>query len=82
MSMKGIPPRYDSASWEAEQDANTLAEAEIIKSDKTRMEKAQDAAKVMSQRKQEEANKMAKIASSKMAYDRSPKPPQKGESGG
>ena len=53
------PISADEKRWQAEGDANTLAEAEVIKGDKGRSKAAKGAAKKMS----EEATKRAKAFS-------------------
>ena len=53
----------EDKKWERENDARTLAEAEVIKNDKTRYSGAKKEAKVISKMKQEEAKAMKKIAS-------------------
>jgi len=58
--------------WQAEDDARTLSEAEVIKSDASRLSKAEAAAKTISERKQKEAEAMKKIATGGMVYDKSP----------
>jgi hypothetical protein len=54
-------PKSDT-QWQKESDAHTLAEAERIKADPTRMKGAQTAAKKILTEKQKEVNQMAKIA--------------------
>jgi hypothetical protein len=51
--------------WEATWDAETLARAEEIKSDKPRLNAAQKAALTMTEKKREEAAAMAKVAGKK-----------------
>jgi hypothetical protein len=50
------------AEWQAEDDARALAQAEEIKSDKPRMDKARDAAKKMADEEAERARAMRKVA--------------------
>jgi len=64
-------PMSDS-DWEADSDARTLSEAEIIKNDASRMLKAQSAAKKIADRKAEENMAMRTIAAGKIAYPNSP----------
>jgi len=49
--------------WQRESDARTLAEAEIIKSDKKRMNEATKGAKEIAKEKMADAKAMVKIAS-------------------
>lgn len=58
--------------WRAECDAHTLAEAEAIKSDADRLNKATEAARKMSEREDKEKAAMKKIAAGGMIYDKSP----------
>jgi hypothetical protein len=51
--------------WEAHYDAETLARAEEIKSDEARLSAAQTQAAKMTEKKQEEAAAMAKVAGKK-----------------
>ncbi len=48
--------------WQAESDAHTLAEAETIKADKPRTNRAKTAARKMATEQQKRANAMNKIA--------------------
>jgi len=48
--------------WRAESDAHTLAEAEVIKSDRTRLGAAKREAKSMVTERQEQLNSIKKIA--------------------
>jgi len=54
---------------ESECDARTLAEAEVIKKDATRHERAQAAATRLAEEKKKEADAMAKIADGKGWYE-------------
>ena len=55
-------PKSDAA-WEAESDANTLADATAIRADKPRMKKAATAAKRLAKEKQDQATGMKRVAS-------------------
>lgn len=50
--------------WRAENDARTLAEAEVIKADKKRLAKAQSAATEMLKERQDGLKGLAKVAGS------------------
>lgn len=54
------------ADWEAENDARTLMEANIIMKDEERMKKAQEAAERLAKEKKEEAESMSAV--SKFSY--------------
>lgn len=54
-------PKTDK-EWQAQYDAQTLAQAEEIKADETRLAAAQAQAKKMVENKREEAKAMAKVA--------------------
>lgn len=58
----------EDKKWQAEYDARTLAEAEAIKQDETRLNAAKEAAKTMVDEKQAEAEGMAKVASGVFSY--------------
>jgi membrane protein involved in colicin uptake len=53
------------AEWQAEDDARSLAQAEEIKADKARLDKAQSAAKRMADEEAERAKAMRKVAGRK-----------------
>jgi hypothetical protein len=55
-------PALSDAEWQAKDDARTLAEAEEIKMDKERLERAKVAANKILEEKKEEAKAMAKVA--------------------
>lgn len=57
-------PKSD-AEWRAEQDAETIAEAKLIMSDKTRFANAQAAAEKRAKELKERAAKMDSVAGSK-----------------
>ena len=59
--------------WQAESDARTLTEAEVIKSDEKRMGAAQKAAKRIQEEEEIRATAMKKIAGAKMDYSKSMK---------
>lgn len=52
----------EEKKWQAESDARTLAEAEVIKGDPDRLKAAQESAKGMAEEKSDEAAAMKKIA--------------------
>ena len=54
--------------WQAECDARTIAEGEVIKADEKRFERAQAAAKKMAEAAAVEANALKAIADAKMVY--------------
>lgn len=54
----------ENKKWEQESDAHTLAEAEKIKGDKSRLSGAKTAAKRMANEQQKHADAMAKVAKS------------------
>ena len=51
--------------WQAENDARTLAEANVIQSDPERLDKAKQAAAKMAEEERARANAMSKVARSK-----------------
>jgi PAB1-binding protein PBP1 len=55
-------PSINEERWQAEYDAQTLAEAEKIKSDPARHDRAKTAAQRMVEEKAEEAKAMRKVA--------------------
>jgi len=60
--MIDYPESKTEAQWRAEDDARTLARAEEIKADETRMNNAKEAAVKMVEREKEEIQAMAKVA--------------------
>jgi len=56
----------DEKKWREEDDARTLTQAEIIKSDKERLKGAISAADRMASEKQDEVNFMRKVAGKKV----------------
>lgn len=66
-------PRTDK-EYEARWDAETLANAERIKADPTRLSSAQSAAKAMAEQQDEKQKAMRKVAGRKPT--RSPDPPK------
>jgi hypothetical protein len=54
------------ADWQAEDDARTLARAEVIKNDQSRLTKAQQAANKIAEREMKEASAMKKVAGRKV----------------
>jgi len=63
--MSPISREKTDAEWQAEEDARSLARAEEIKADESRLSKAQDAAKVMADEEAEKAKAMRKVAGRK-----------------
>ena len=57
-------------NWEAESDARTLAEADVIRKDSARRIAAEKAAVDMAKRKKEEAASLAKIAKGGLDYSK------------
>ena len=55
-------------NWEAENDARTLADAEVIRKDSKRAGAAAKAAVDMANRKQDEVEAMRKVSTSQLAY--------------
>lgn len=55
-------------NWEAECDARTLADADVIRNDIVRRTAAEKAAVDMAKRKKDEAAAMAKIAKGQLDY--------------
>lgn len=53
----------DEKRWRAESDAHTLAEADIIRNDKERLEAATEAAKKMAEEQLQRAASMKHVAS-------------------
>ena len=53
----------DEAKWRAESDARSLAEAEVIKGDKERLEAAVAQAKLLAEESEENAESMRSVAS-------------------
>ena len=52
----------DEKKWRADNDARTLAEAEVIQKDKARLKAAKAAAKSMADEKRREATAMTNVA--------------------
>ena len=63
--------------WEAECDARTLADAEVIRNDEKRLGKAQEAAKRLAKEERERADAMEKAGKGMIPYDKSPEPPKR-----
>jgi hypothetical protein len=59
--MKNYPEAVSDNEWQAECDARTLADAEVIHQNPERMNKAKAAATRMANEKQEEAEALKKI---------------------
>ena len=66
------------SEWEAESDARTIAEAEVIRNDSARLIKAQAAAKRLADEARERAEAMERAAKGIGLYPNSPLPPKKG----
>lgn len=62
---KAISMTKVDKKWQAESDARTLMEADVIKADAKRLCTAANAAKTLKKEKQDEAKAMAKIATLK-----------------
>ena len=73
-------PKTDK-EWQAHDDAQTLARAEVIKKDEVRLTRAQEAAAVIANREREEANAMQKVAGKKRISDDKPLRSRGGGSG-
>ena len=58
------------AKWKAENDARTLAEADVITKDKNRMEAAQKAAEEMAAEQEKEAEAMKKVSEGGIDYEK------------
>lgn len=58
--------------WQAESDARTLAEAERIKSESSRLKNAQTAAKRMVNDQQKELQSLSKVAQTKSSSPKEP----------
>lgn len=59
----GMTDEQREAHWQAQNDARTLAEAEMIKNDPERLKAATEMADKMAEEKVEEARSMSKVAS-------------------
>ena len=62
--IEGTGPKSE-ADWEAECDARTLSEAEVIKKDEGRLKKAQTAAERLAKEAADKAAAMKKVADPK-----------------
>jgi len=60
-----IEQPQSEAEWQAEYDARSLAEAEKIKNDPRRLQRAQTAAGRLAEKEKEEAKAMSKVAGRK-----------------
>lgn len=69
--IKSISP--DEARWRAEEDARTLARAEEIKSDPTRVKNASVAAQELLRSREEEISGLRKVASKQAPKNTPPK---------
>ena len=58
----GMTDEQREAHWQAQNDARTLADAEVIKNDADRLKAATEMAKRMADEKVEEARAMSKVA--------------------
>ena len=65
--MAGLSMTAQDKVWQAERDARSLAEAELIKGDVRRMRAAKVQAKKMAIEKAKEAAKLKKVATTKTA---------------
>ena len=65
-------PTKNSGDWEAEDDARTLANAEVIKGDAERSRKATEMARKIAEHNQAEKEAMEKIGDAKALYNNSP----------
>ena len=63
-----MPITESERNWEAECDARTLADAEVIRKDSKRREAAEKAAVDMANKKEEEAAAMLKVSTSQLSY--------------
>ncbi|KKN77583.1 hypothetical protein LCGC14_0358580 [marine sediment metagenome] len=61
------------SNWEAESDARSLAEADVIRGDSNRLTAAKKAAVEMARRQKEQADSIAKVAKGELSY---PPPPR------
>ena len=64
--MLGEIPSEDK--WQAESDARTLAEADVIRKDTNRRTAAEKVAEEMAKRQEAEAAAMAKVAKGQLSY--------------
>jgi hypothetical protein len=55
-------------NWQAESDARTLAEADVIRKDNSRRIAAEKVAIDMARKQKDEATAMAKVASGQLSY--------------
>ena len=69
------------AQWQAEDDARTLAQAEVIKQDQARLANARNAAAKIAAREREEANAMSKVAGRAVKSNDPNQKEKKGKSG-
>ena len=58
----------DEKEWQAESDARTLVEADVIKSDPERLKAAQEKAKKMVEEKKRESEAMDRVANGQFDY--------------
>ncbi len=63
--------------WQAESDARTLAESQVIMTDPKRLAAAAKQAQIMAEKQAKEAKAMAKVATKAPNKSASPKPPAK-----
>lgn len=70
--MPSRPIDAEEKRWQAESDARTLAEANVIREDPERMKAAQGAAKKMAEDEREQANAMSKVARGAQARAKRP----------
>lgn len=58
----------EEKDWQAESDARTLVEAEVIRSDPERLKAAQEKAKKMADEKKRESEAMSRLANGQLDY--------------
>jgi hypothetical protein len=68
----GLDAPMTDEEWEAHSDARTLAEASLIRGDSGRMVKAQEAARKISEKADEEKEAMKRIAQGRLMFPNSP----------
>jgi hypothetical protein len=71
--MKGVTAVKSEKDWKAENDANTIAEAEAIKADKERLAGAKKAAAKMAKEQRARADGLTKLAGRRSGRGRSRK---------
>lgn len=66
------PVTAEEKRWQAEEDAHTLARANVIREDPDRLKAAQGAAKKMAEDEREQANAMSKVAKGQQSRAKRP----------